>query len=160
MTKFWIFPAPIVSKSDMVQNSTCTQEDTVFDCKGSVDHYSHSITLITHSDVPSPVNSNQVCPVQSRDEELGSSHLLKILFRVFNGYAADWSHIWVYSSHPYKKNYQGTSKVWYSIFSVLQAHKMIRNSGIPNLLGLHIPVKTNFKVSSWRKHLCDYCDKQ
>ena len=37
---------------------------------------------------------------------------------------------------------------------------MIRHSGIPNFLGLRIPVKTNLKVSSWREHLCDYFDKQ
>ena len=28
------------------------------------------------------------------------------------------------------------------------------------ILGLRIPVKTKLKVSSWRKHLCDYFDKQ
>ena len=37
---------------------------------------------------------------------------------------------------------------------------MIRDSGIPNFLGLCIPVKTNLKISSWRAHLCDYFDKQ
>ena len=37
---------------------------------------------------------------------------------------------------------------------------MIRKCGIPNFLGLRIPVKTNLKISSWRAHLCDYFDKQ
>ena len=43
---------------------------------------------------------------------------------------------------------------------VLQAHRLIRDSGLPNFLGLRIPVKTNLKIASWRAHLCDYFDKQ
>ena len=37
---------------------------------------------------------------------------------------------------------------------------MIKATGIPNFLGLCIPVKTNFNVRNWRKHLVDYFDKQ
>ena len=43
---------------------------------------------------------------------------------------------------------------------VLTAHKLIRQSGLPNFLGLHIPVRTNLKINSWRKHLVDYFDQQ
>ena len=56
--------------------------------------------------------------------------------------------------------YQGTHRVWQNISEVLQAHGMIRDSGIPNFSGLCIPVNTNLKISSWRAHLCDYFDKQ
>ena len=37
---------------------------------------------------------------------------------------------------------------------------MIRDTGIPNFLGLHIPVKTNLNIASWRKHLVDYFEQQ
>ena len=56
--------------------------------------------------------------------------------------------------------YQGTHRVWQNIPDVLQAHRMIRDSGIPNILGLCIPVNTNLEISSWKTHLCDYFDKQ
>ena len=56
--------------------------------------------------------------------------------------------------------YQGTQRVWQNVPEVLQAHRMIRDSGVPNFMGLHIPVKTNLKIASWRAHLCDYFDKQ
>ena len=64
----------------------------------------------------------------------------------------------MYSTHPYI--IISGRKVWRNIPEVFQAHKMIRDSGTPNFLGLCIPVKTNLKVSSWRAHLCDYFDKQ
>ena len=50
--------------------------------------------------------------------------------------------------------------MWKNVPEVLQAHRMIRDSGLPNFLGLCIPVKTNLKIASWRAHLCDYFDKQ
>ena len=56
--------------------------------------------------------------------------------------------------------YQRPFKVWHSIPDVLEAHKMIRDSGVQNFLRLRIPVNTKLKVSSWRRHLCDYFDKQ
>ena len=56
--------------------------------------------------------------------------------------------------------YQGSHKTWQQVPGVLQAHEMIRERGMPNFLGLRIPVKTNLKISSWREHLCDYFDKQ
>ena len=56
--------------------------------------------------------------------------------------------------------YQGSHKVWQEVPEILQAHKLIRNSGMPNFLGMRIPVKSNLKISSWRAHLCDYFDKQ
>ena len=56
--------------------------------------------------------------------------------------------------------YKGQSQVWESVPDVLTAHKLIRDSGLPNFLGLRIPVETNLNVSSWRKHLVDYFDQQ
>ena len=56
--------------------------------------------------------------------------------------------------------YKGRPKVWESVPDVLTAHKLIRDSDLPNFLGLRIPVETNLNVSSWRKHLVDYFDQQ
>ena len=56
--------------------------------------------------------------------------------------------------------YKGQPKVWESVPDIFMAHKLIRDSGLPNFLGLRIPVETNLNVSSWRKHLVDYFDQQ
>ena len=56
--------------------------------------------------------------------------------------------------------YKGEHKVWHSVPDVLTAHRLIKNTGIPNFLGLQIPVSTNLNVSSWRKHLSDYFVQQ
>ena len=52
--------------------------------------------------------------------------------------------------------YKGPTRYWDSIPDILTAHKLIRQSGLPNFLGLRIPVRTNLNVNSWRYHLVDY----
>ena len=49
--------------------------------------------------------------------------------------------------------YKGEHKFWQSVPDVLTAHRLIRNTGIPNFFGLRIPVNINLNVSTWRKHL-------
>ena len=56
--------------------------------------------------------------------------------------------------------YQGPGIQWDYSPDVLEAHRLIRASGVPNFLGLRIPVKTNLNVSSWKKHLNNYFDQQ
>ena len=56
--------------------------------------------------------------------------------------------------------YKGCSRTWDPIPNDLTAHRLIRNTGIPNFGGLHIPVKTNLNAHSWRKYLVDYFDQQ
>ena len=46
--------------------------------------------------------------------------------------------------------YEGPDIHWEYITDILQAHKLIRDSGIPNVLGMRIPVKTNLNVSIWK----------
>ena len=43
---------------------------------------------------------------------------------------------------------------------IISAHKLIRASGLPNFLGLRIPVHTQLNVKAWRFHLSDYWDQQ
>ena len=56
--------------------------------------------------------------------------------------------------------YKGPTVNWDYIPDVLTAHKLIRQSNLPNFLGLRIPVRTNLNVDSWRRHLADYFDQQ
>ena len=37
---------------------------------------------------------------------------------------------------------------------------MIKASGLPNFLGVRIPVATNLNIPTWRKYLCNYFDQQ
>ena len=54
----------------------------------------------------------------------------------------------------------GTLPIWKKFLILLLLIKMIRQSGVPNFLGLGIPVNTQFKVKAWRHHLKDYWDQQ
>ena len=58
------------------------------------------------------------------------------------------------------KLYTGPPFVWHSVPYIIQAHNLIRTSGVPNLGGQRIPVKSDLNISSWRQHLCDYFDQQ
>ena len=51
--------------------------------------------------------------------------------------------------------YRGPIRHWDCIPDVLTAHKLIRESGLSNFLGLRIPVSTNLNVNSWRRHYFD-----
>ena len=56
--------------------------------------------------------------------------------------------------------YTGPTKQWDVIPDILASHKLIRQYGLPNFLGLRIPVRTNINVNNWRHHLVDYFDQQ
>ena len=55
-------------------------------------------------------------------------------------------------------SFNGTPMYWKEVPNIIQAHKLIRNSGLPNFLGLCIPVATHLKVDTWRYYLSDYFD--
>ena len=57
-------------------------------------------------------------------------------------------------------SFNGTPMYWKEVPNIIQAHKLIRNSGLPNFLGLRIPVATRLKVDTWRYYLSDYFDHQ
>ena len=56
--------------------------------------------------------------------------------------------------------FTGDPTYWENIPDTITAHKLIRQSGIPNFLGLRIPVKTQLKIEVWRYHLTGYWDQQ
>ena len=56
--------------------------------------------------------------------------------------------------------FDGTPTYWEKIPDIIQAHKLIRDSGLPNFLGMRIPVSTRLKVENWRHYLAEYFDQQ
>ena len=57
------------------------------------------------------------------------------------------------------KIYHGPVVTWRKPPSILQAHKLIRQSGVPNFLNCRIQVQTQLNPDSWREYLTDYWDK-
>ena len=58
------------------------------------------------------------------------------------------------------KIYRGPEVTWKQIPSIIQAHKLIRQSGVPNFLNCRIPGSNPIESSRWRHYLADYWDKQ
>ena len=58
------------------------------------------------------------------------------------------------------KIYNGPDISWQNIPDILEAHKIIRNSGVPNFLKSRIPVPTQLNPERWYFHLQDYWDQQ
>ena len=58
------------------------------------------------------------------------------------------------------KVYEGPDIVWKKVPDIIEAHKIIRNSGVPNFLKSRIPVPTQLNPQRWYFHLQDYWDKQ
>ena len=58
------------------------------------------------------------------------------------------------------KLYQGPQITWGTTPSILQAHKLISQSGVPNLPNCRIPVQTQLHPDRQRHYLTDYWDQQ
>ena len=56
--------------------------------------------------------------------------------------------------------YQGGNVHREKIPDIFIAHKLIRQSGVPNFLRCRIPIETAFNLEAWRTHLVDYWDRQ
>ena len=50
--------------------------------------------------------------------------------------------------------------IWQAVQDLIEAHKLIRDSGVPNFWGQRIPVSSDLNIPAWRKHLRDYFDQQ
>ena len=57
------------------------------------------------------------------------------------------------------KVYQGPDVLWKQIPCIIEAHKLIKRSGMPNFLYCRIPVQTQLNPDRWRHYLADYWDK-
>ena len=58
------------------------------------------------------------------------------------------------------KLYHGPEVIWKETSSILQVHKLIRQSGVPHFLNCRIPVQTQLNPDRWRHYLTDYWGKQ
>ena len=56
--------------------------------------------------------------------------------------------------------YSGEEIVWGDVPNIIQAHKIIRNSNMPNFMAARIPVNAQFNIPAWKSHLSKYWDKQ
>ena len=58
------------------------------------------------------------------------------------------------------KTYEGPLITWNKQIDILEAHSIIRSSGVPNFLKCRIPVQTQLKPKVWAQKLKDYWDQQ
>ena len=58
------------------------------------------------------------------------------------------------------KLYTGKPVCWDSPPDILQAHLMVKQSGLPNYLGCRIPITSNLNCENWNFYLQKYWDKQ
>ena len=58
------------------------------------------------------------------------------------------------------KTYQGPPVTWPPGIDILEAHSIIRNSGVPNFLKCRIPVQTQLNPKVWAQKLENYWDQQ
>ena len=56
--------------------------------------------------------------------------------------------------------YTGKEIIWGDIPNILEAHKLIRNSGLPNFLQMRIPVQSQLNIKRWKHYLHNYWDQQ
>ena len=54
----------------------------------------------------------------------------------------------------------GDPTYYQSIPDIICLHRIVSQSGKPNYLGCRIPVKSQLKISAWRKYLHTYWDQQ
>ena len=56
--------------------------------------------------------------------------------------------------------YTGKEVIWGDIPNIIEAHRLIRNSGLPNFLHMRIPVQSQLNISRWKYYLNNYWDRQ
>ena len=56
--------------------------------------------------------------------------------------------------------YTGEDIIWTDVPNVIEAHKIIRKSAMPNFMGARIPVNGQFNIPAWKSYLNGYWDKQ
>ena len=56
--------------------------------------------------------------------------------------------------------YQNEEVHWTEIPSIIEAHKMVKKSKMPNFMKARIPVQSQLNIASWYKYLGDYWDQQ
>ena len=70
-----------------------------------------------------------------------------------------WYCFWFYTSQSLAI-YTGDPKYWETIPDIIEMHRLIKQTGLPNYLGARIPVPTQRRPERWHLHLNDFWDKQ
>ena len=58
------------------------------------------------------------------------------------------------------KIYTGPPVKWDIVPNIIEAHNLVRQSGVPNFLKCRIPVESDLNANIWRTYLKDYWDQQ
>ena len=58
------------------------------------------------------------------------------------------------------KIYEGQPVQWHQVPDILQAHRLIKDSNLPNFLHCRIPVQSGLNIKAWRSYLQNYWDQQ
>ena len=58
------------------------------------------------------------------------------------------------------KIYTGPPVKWDIVPDIIEAHNLVRQSGVPNFLKCRIPVETSLNANIWRSYLKDYWNQQ
>ena len=58
------------------------------------------------------------------------------------------------------KLFEGPPKVWDICPDIIQAHKLMKESGLPNYLSCRIPIQGQLHSDKWQHYLKNYWDKQ
>ena len=58
------------------------------------------------------------------------------------------------------KTYEGQAVQWDQVPDILQAHRLIKHSKLPNFLHCCIPVQSGLNIKAWRCYLKNYWDQQ
>ena len=56
--------------------------------------------------------------------------------------------------------YKGPPVNWDNAPDILQTHKLVKDSKLPNYLGCRIPVDSGLNIKKWRHYLANYWDQQ
>ena len=56
--------------------------------------------------------------------------------------------------------YTGEDVIWNDVPNIIEAHRIIRQSAMPNFMKARIPVTGQFNISAWKLYLVAYWDKQ
>ena len=56
--------------------------------------------------------------------------------------------------------YTGDPTYYQNIRDIIQLHKIVSCSGLPNYLGCRIPVQSQLNIANWHLNLTEYWDKQ
>ena len=60
----------------------------------------------------------------------------------------------------HSQTYVGEHTCNETIQDIVDLHKIVKSSNLPNLIGCRIPLQSQFNIPNWRKYLVDYWDQQ